>query len=82
MEKEELPLAPVTGWELAPISAYGVVMCRLSYLTHQTQRVEDAHQSPRYALTLQQARELIEALQKQVRYLESGPQEGTGMPKH
>jgi hypothetical protein len=79
---EEIPLAPVSGWEVAPISAYGAVTLRLSYLTHQTQKTSEAHQSPTYVLLAPQCRELMAALQRQLDYLAKAPPEGDGLQKH
>lgn len=79
---EEIPLAPISGWQLAPISAYAAVMLRLDYLTHATQQANQAHQTPQMVMTKAQALELIEALQRVVGKLDSGPPEGTGLERH
>ena len=80
--KEEIPLAPISGWEIAPISAHGALMLRLSYLTHATQQPDEAQQTPQLVMTQEQAQALIEALKRALERLESGPPEGAGLPRH
>jgi hypothetical protein len=78
---EEIPLAPVAGWQIAPISAYQAVMLRLEYLTHATQQPEQAHQTPHLVLNAAQALELSEALKKHAALATQGTP-GAGLPKH
>lgn len=78
---EEIPLAPVAGWQIAPVSAYQAVMLRLDYLTHATQQPDEAHQTPNLVLTAAQALELSEALKKHVALAAQGTP-GAGLPKH
>ena len=78
---EEIPLAPVTGWQIAPISAYQAVMLRLDFLTHAMQQPDEAQQTPHLALTAEQALELSEALKKHAALAMQGTL-GAGLPKH
>lgn len=80
-EKDSIALAPVAGWQIAPISAYQAVMLRLDYLTHSTQRPEEAHQTPQFALTAAQALELSEALKKHAALAMQGTP-GAGLTSH
>ena len=82
MNSDEIPLAPLTGWDIAPISAYGAVMLRLDYLTNATQQPTDAQQTPQFVMTKSQALELSAALKRVAVLLESGPPEGTVLPRH
>lgn len=82
MEEGQVPLAPISGFSTAPISAYGAVMLRFQYLTHPTQALEEAHTSPSYVLLAAQARELIQQIERALARLESGPPQGTGLPRH
>lgn len=82
MNNEEIPLAPVARWGIAPIATYGAVMLQLQYLTHATQQPEEAHRTPNLLLPADQCRELIQALERTLQRLESGPPQGTGLPKH
>lgn len=81
-ENEEQPLAPVTGWEINGIPAYGVLTLRLDYLTHATQQAGEAHQTPCFALHAAQARELAQRILARCDQLESGLHPGSGLPKH
>lgn len=78
---EEIPLSPVAGWQIAPISAHQAVMLRLDYLTHAMQPKEQAHQTPYLALNAAQALELSEALRKHAVLAMQGTP-GAGLPKH
>jgi len=80
--KEDTALSPVSGWTVAPISAYGAVMLRLDYLTHATQTAEESQQSPNYVLHSPQARELALKILAMCDRLESGELQGAGLPKH
>lgn len=55
MEENDLPTCPVSGWTTGAVSSMRAVIVTLEYLTHPTQRPEEAHQSPRYILNAQQA---------------------------
>ena len=78
---EEISLAPLAGWQVAPITAYGAVMLRLDFLTHATQRPEEAQTTPNLVLTVAQALELSEALKKHAALAMQG-KPGEGMPQH
>ena len=82
MDEDQIPLAPLAGWNLMPISALDAVMLRLHYLTHATQRPDEAQQTPHFVMNAAQALELSEALKKAVAALQAGPPPGTGLPKH
>ncbi len=79
--KDEIPLAPVAGWQIAAIKAYQAVMLSLDYLTHVTQPPEQAHQTPRLVLNAPQALELSEALKKYAELAMQG-KPGAGLQKH
>ncbi len=79
--KEEIPLSPVSGWQTGPIAAYEAVMLRFDYLTHVTQRPDEAQQTPHLVLTAAQALELSEALKKHAQFAMQGTP-GAGLPKH
>ena len=80
-EKDSIALAPVAGWQIAPISAYEAVMLRLDYLTHAMQRPDEAHQTPHFSMTAAQALELSEALKKHAALATQGTP-GAGLPSH
>ncbi len=82
MNRNEIALSPICGWDVAPIAAYGAVMLQLRYLAHATQPPDEALQTPHFVMTSTQAQELIEALQRVLGRLRSGPAEGSGLPKH
>ncbi|MDA8522326.1 hypothetical protein [Acidovorax sp. NCPPB 4044] len=81
-DNDELPLAPVAGWQLKSIPAYGALVICFDYLSHETQTPEEAQQSQNFVLNTAQARELAQRILVQCDKLESGPPQGTGLPKH
>ena len=79
MNEEEIGLAPVAGWEVAPIAQMQAVIFRLDYLTHVTQKPDEAQQTPRMVLTAAAALELSEALKKHAELVmleTAAPQDG------
>jgi hypothetical protein len=71
MNNDELPIFPVTGWSIATIPAYGALFIQLPFLSHPMQTIEEADPGRRYVFQLQQARDLIVALQQSVQKLEN-----------
>lgn len=82
MENEQIPLAPIAGWDVAHIAALGAVMLRIHYLTHSTQQPTEAQQTPHLVMNAAQAQELSEALKRSLEALQAGPPQGTGVQKH
>lgn len=82
MTQEETGLAPITGWDIRTVPAYGVIIFHLDFLTHATQTVEQAQKTPTFVLNPPQARELARRIIEGCDQLESGPPQGTGLPKH
>ncbi len=81
MNDEEIGLAPLAGWQVAPIPDLQAVMLRLDFLTHATQRPEEAQQTPRLVLTAAMALELSAALQKHAQ-LAMQATHGAGQKRH
>lgn len=82
MDKDDVPLFPVAGWEIGPLPSLGVVMIQPHFLTHPMQRPEEANSGRRYVLTPQQALELAGAIQRALQKLESNGPPGAPGPKH
>ena len=79
---DETPTSPVCGWNIGAVPALNAVMLSLDYLTHATQRPDEAHHSPRFLLNAALARELAAALQKHAELSESSGPPGSGLPRH
>lgn len=71
MKEDNIPLFPVAELTVGPVPAYGIVVIRPDFLTHMTQRPEQAQQGRTYALTPTQARFLVSRLQKALATLEN-----------
>lgn len=81
MNKEEIGLAPITGWDVGPIAQMQAVILRLDYLTHATQRQDEAQTTPKMVMTAALALELSEALKKHAQLaMQATP--GAGQPRH
>lgn len=81
MKNEEIGLAPLAGWQIAPIGAAQAVMLCLDYLTHATQQPDEAQTTPKMVMTAAMALELSEALKKHAELAMQGTH-GAGQPKH
>lgn len=78
---EELVTLPVTGWELKSVPGYDAIIISFSYLTHSTQRDEDADQR-NFAFHTTQARELAQRILATLDRMESGAIQAGGPPQH
>jgi hypothetical protein len=79
---EEFPLAPVAGYTSAPVSPLGLAFIRFAYLVSPMESPEQAHDSPNFALTAPQLRELGQRMLSLAEHLECSGAEGSELPKH
>ncbi|MCR4297472.1 MAG: hypothetical protein NUV75_01780 [Gallionella sp.] len=79
MEQDELPLFPVTEYEVRAIPAYGALFIRFGFLSHSMQGIEEADPGRRYVFHPAQAREVRDAIDRALHALENaGPQDAPG----
>ena len=81
-EPDELPVFPVTGWEIADVPAMNMIIFRPAFLSHATQKPEQSDPGRRYALTPRLARDVIAGIQRALDRLDNAAPEGTGLAKH
>ncbi|MDX3932665.1 MAG: hypothetical protein QHC77_12095 [Stenotrophomonas sp.] len=81
-ETEEMTLAPVAGWDSGVSTQLGIGFFTLKYLVSPTERVAQAHSSPRYALTAIQLRDLAQRMLTLAEHLENNPPTSAGSPQH
>ena len=79
---DDLALNPISGWDVRTVESMQLVLLELGFLSTPFQRIDEAHKSPIYALTLQQARELIDVLQRSVSAVEKAGISSPPGPKH
>jgi len=79
---DDLPIFPVTGWNIGTVPAYGALFIQLPFLSHPMQTLEEADPGRRYVFQLQQARDLVVALQSSIEKLESSAFEAIPGDKH
>ena len=71
VSESNLPLFPVSGWEIGPVPRLGLLIVRFEFLSHSLQKLTEADPGRRYALQPEQARKLITALQDSLRQLDN-----------
>jgi len=84
MKKHELEeaLFPVATITAGAVPSHEAMLIRLDFLTHASQRPEDANPGRNYLLTAPQAKYLAQRIADSLQILETaGPQGGAG-PKH
>lgn len=79
---ENTPVFPVTEWLIGPVPSLGLVIFRPHFLSHSMQPVSEAQPSRHYALTPQQARDLIADIQSALGKLESAGFEAAPGERH
>ena len=75
-KQDELPLFPVSEWEIGHVPAHEIIFLRLAFLSHSMQPLTESDPRRRYALTSVQLRELIPALERALHKLESAGTQG------
>ncbi|MFS8372393.1 hypothetical protein JH314_08185 [Xanthomonas campestris] len=81
-KEEEIPVSPISGWDISAVKAYGAGLVTFKYLVSPMESVAQAHTSPTYALMPPQLRELARALTVLAEELESSPTTSEGSPQH
>ena len=80
--QDDIPLCPISGWDIRALEGHKAVMIRLDFLAHPMQPLGQAIHSPIYVLTADRCRELAQRIVLVLHQLESGAPEGTGLPTH
>ena len=78
----EIPMFPVTEYELRSVKAYGCVLLRLGFISSPMQSIGEADPGRNYALTRAQALELAEALRRSVAKMDQLPDQSPPDPQH
>lgn len=79
---EAIATLPIAGWELKTVPALDALLISFSYLAHATQTPEEAVTDRTYILHTALAREFAQRILAALDRMESGPPQGTGLPKH
>ncbi|AZE65637.1 hypothetical protein A7D21_26900 [Pseudomonas sp. AP19] len=79
---DDLALNPVTGWDVRTVEAMQLVLLELGFISTPFQRIEEAQKSPIFALTVQQAQQLIDVLKRSVDAVERAGIASPPGPKH
>lgn len=78
---DHIETLPVSGWDLRTAPALDAILITIHYLTHPTQRMEDAEERT-FVLHTAQARELAQRILAQCETQGDGKRHGAGLPKH
>lgn len=76
------PLALVVAWESGVLSEYNLGFLNLDFVVRHPELGPQAHESPNFALTPAQLRELSAELLLLAKQLEINPSHGSGSPRH
>lgn len=68
---DDLPIFPVSEWDIRSVPAYQILLLRLGFLSHATQKPEEADPGRNYALTLAQAAELRDAIDRALQKMQT-----------
>ena len=79
---DDLAVNPVAGWEIKTVEAMQAVLLQFSFISTPFQRPDEAQKTPLLAVSVPQARELIEVLQRSVDKVESSGLSSPPGPKH
>ena len=79
---DDIPIFPVAQWSTGPVPAYHAVVVCFDFLSHTTQRPEEATPGRHYVLTKQQALDLVADLQKAVEKLQTSEVSSPPGQKH
>jgi len=80
--EDEIHICPITGWSIGPVKALEVVTLKLGFITNAMQPLDEANESPIFAITPKQALELADALQRTVQKLHSVEFQPAPGPRH
>lgn len=68
---EDLAVNPITEWEVQTVPAMSSLLLKFKFISTPFQRPDEAHGTPLLAVTVEQAKELIEVLKRGVAKVES-----------
>lgn len=79
---DNIPLAPIAGWNIGPIKAYEAVTFKLNFLSHSMQAPQEAQESPQFVMTAEQAAEFAAAIGKALEQLKNTEFQAAPGPRH
>lgn len=79
---DNIPLAPITGWNIGPIKAYEAVTFKFHFLSHSMQSPDDAQQSPQFVMTAEQAAEFAAVIGQALEQLKNAEPQAAPGPRH
>ena len=82
MNNQPITVYPVTQITTGSVSAEQAIIITLDYLSHNMQSIEQSHPGRTYALTLPQARFLVEKIGQHIARLEKSGQSAPPDQKH
>ncbi|MDH0293382.1 hypothetical protein N7414_30045 [Pseudomonas sp. GD04087] len=78
----EISANPVAGWEVKTVPAMQALLIEFKFISTPFQRPDEAQSTPTLAVTVQQAKELIEVLKRGISVVESGGDTSPPGPRH
>jgi len=71
MKNDDTPIYPLSGWNIGPLAHYGVIAFQPHYVISDIAPDEMRQEDKYFGLTIAQAHELKEALQKAIDRMEN-----------
>jgi hypothetical protein len=68
---DNIPTFPVTGVNIRSVESEGLLLLQLSFRAHSMQKMEEADPGRNYALTIEQAEELRDMLDRTIQKVKS-----------
>ncbi|MEO8768229.1 MAG: hypothetical protein ABI363_07815 [Nitrosospira sp.] len=69
--KPDLSVLPITGWEVESVSTDELIFVRFTFLSDILQRLDEADVGNSYAMEIEQARELRDALTRAIERIDN-----------
>ncbi len=69
--KPDLSVLPITGWEVESVSIDELIFVRFTFLSDILQRLDEADVGNSYAMEIEQARELRDALTRAIERIDN-----------
>ncbi|MGA8862880.1 MAG: hypothetical protein WB444_03630 [Gallionella sp.] len=79
---DDVPLFPVAQLDIFGVPSEGLIIMRPHFLSHALQKISEADPGRNYALTLKQAADLRDALDKAIHQLQNAGTQPPQGPKH
>ncbi|MDR0250551.1 MAG: hypothetical protein LBI35_04460 [Burkholderiales bacterium] len=82
MNQENIPINPITGWEIKTAPSLEIILFQPTFISHALQKMEEQQTAPCFALTAQQVRELVSTLSAALQKIDTAEPQQDSCPRH